>query len=233
MACSGYVLTLRGFLMNKKLTIGIFGGTFDPIHLGHLRAALEVHEHFKLTETLFIPCKNPPHRSIPLASPADRLQLVCLATEHTNFKVDEREMNREGPSYSVDTLMSLRQEHPKASLCLILGEKAFLGLTSWHQWEKILSLANIIVTCRTGWVAPLNGPLADLINQHRLNPHESLTDFDSGFIQQYSITSLDISASYIRSLILAGHSPQFLLPEKVYDYIQQNGLYKPQEVVQS
>lgn len=217
-------------------TIGIFGGTFDPIHCGHLRSALEIYETLNLDEMRLIPGKHPPHRTMPNASPEHRLNMVRLALEGSPLKVDDREMHREGPSYSIDTLMSLRKEYPKASLCMVVGVDAFLGLTTWFQWEKLIQLANIIVMYRTGWTLPNEGPVAELMRTHGLsNTHalsnnplntvNTLNQRTCGCIITQKISALDIAASNIRNIIANGKSPAFLIPEKVNDYIQKHNLY--------
>lgn len=209
---------------NALKTIGIFGGTFDPIHFGHLRAALEIYEELSLDEVRLVPGKHPPHRMTPQASPEDRLHMVQLAIEGTPLTVDDQEMRREGPSYSIDTLMSLRRENPKASLCMVVGVDAFLGLTTWFQWEKLIQLANIIVMYRTGWELPKTGPIAELIQTHAPS-NESINKYPYGRILTQTISILDISASNIRNRIQNNRSPDFLLPEKVHEYIQKHGLY--------
>ena len=143
--------------------IGIFGGTFDPIHYGHLRTAFELLQALRLTEVRFMPAGNPPHRESPVANAEVRLQMVMAATEGQHgFLVDDREIRREGPSYSVDTLATLRAEHPDRSLCLIVGMDAFLGLPKWYQWREILQLSHVVVAHRPGWRAPGMGPLGRL-----------------------------------------------------------------------
>ena len=124
--------------------IGILGGTFDPIHFGHLRSGLEVYESLEFEHIRLIPCGVPPHRELPIASNEQRLAMMRLAVEdNTKLIVDQRELQREGPSYTVDTLLELRQEFPDTPLCLIIGSDAFLGLDSWHQWKKIPQLAHL------------------------------------------------------------------------------------------
>ena len=135
--------------------IGIFGGTFDPIHYGHLRTAFELLQALRLGELRFMPAGNPPHREQPMASAEQRVAMVRAATAgQPGFTVDDRETRREGPSYSVDTLAGLRAEHPTRPLCLIVGMDAFLGLPKWHQWQDILKLAHLVVAHRPGWRAP-------------------------------------------------------------------------------
>jgi len=211
--------------MDKK-SIGIFGGTFDPIHFGHCRAALEIKQQLKLEELRLIPCKNPPHRTT-IASAEDRLAMLKLAVKNTPLMIDDCEMLRSGPSYTVDTLLSLRKAHPRTSLCLIIAMDAFLGLPTWYEWEKLIELANIAVIDRQGWNMPGSGILAEFFNNHALASKENIIDFTCGKIVLQSITSLDISASNIRLLIQKGHSPQFLLPDSVLEYIQKHTLYSP------
>jgi nicotinate-nucleotide adenylyltransferase len=211
--------------MSKQKTIGIFGGTFDPIHLGHLRAGTEVIELFELDEIRLIPCKHPPHRTTPMAEPHHRLQMLSLATENSKLMVDDREMKREGPSYFIDTLMSVRREFPTASLCMVVGIDAFLGLPYWYQWEKLIQLANIVVIYRSGWTFPETGITVELLKKHQPAKGEKLNQFTHGKITTQFITTLDIQASRIRALIEAKQTPQFLIPEKVLDYIQVHQLY--------
>lgn len=226
-------------------SIGIFGGTFDPIHIGHCRAALEIYQALQLDEMRLIPCKHPPHRAQPSASPEHRLNMAHLAVAGTPLQVDDREMHRDGPSYSVDTLMSLRREFPKASLCFVVGIDAFMGLTSWYQWEKLIQLTNIVVTHRKGYEFPKTGNssnnsgIAALLEKYALNKEklenqehqgnpekqDSLCNHLCGKISTQTISGLEISASSIRNLIETKRSPAFLLPEKVLEYIQKNELY--------
>lgn len=220
--------------MTDPKSIGIFGGTFDPIHFGHCRSALEIQEKLALSEIRFIPCKIPPHRPPPIEGPLHRLAMVSLALDQqTNskpnpsktFVVDDREIQREGPSYTVDTLMSLRREFPHSSLVLIVGVDAFLSLPSWYQWEKIIQLANVAVMYRSGWNLPESGIMNDLLKQHALTHENQIHRFTHGKILALPITLLDIHASKIRSMLQEGVSPRFLLPEKVLEYIQTHQLY--------
>ena len=144
--------------------IGVFGGTFDPIHYGHLRTAFELMQALRLSEIRFLPCGTPPHRDMPQADARLRLAMVKGAIEgQPGFIIDDREIHREGPSYSVDTLIDLRSEYPHRSLCLIVGMDAFLSLPKWYQWRELLQLAHLIVAHRPGWRAPDMGPLGELL----------------------------------------------------------------------
>src|SRR6202522_2934291 len=143
--------------------IGLFGGTFDPIHYGHLRTAFELWQLLKLAQVRFLPTGNPPHREAPLASSELRLEMVRAAVAgQPGFAVDDREIRRSGVSYSVDTLTDLRREHPQRSLCLLLGMDAFLGMPTWHRWRDIFELAHVVVAHRPGWKAPITGPLGEV-----------------------------------------------------------------------
>ncbi len=216
--------------MSSKKIIGLLGGTFDPIHFGHLRCALELYQAFEMKEMRLIPSHIPPHRQTPKASADHRLQMMLLATQQTPFSVDESEFHRAGPSYSVETILGCRQRFPQEPLCLILGMDAFLKILSWHQWEKLLELSNMIIVPRAGWNAPQSGVLADLLTHHTLAPHEKISDYRAGKIVQQSVTPLGISASFIRSLTAAGQSTRFLLPDPVRRYIRKYSLYSQDSI---
>lgn len=206
--------------------IGVFGGTFDPVHYGHLRTALELVESLRLTEVRFLPCGTPPHRG-PAEAPAEvRLAMVQAATEgHPRFVVDDRELHREGPSYSVDTLLDLRAEYPHRSLCLIVGMDAFLGLPKWYQWRQILQLAHVVVAHRPGWRAPDMGPLGELLVDRGTGNVDDLHDARAGRIYIRAVTQLEISSSAVRSIVAAGSDPRFLLPDPVRSIIRDAGCY--------
>jgi nicotinate-nucleotide adenylyltransferase len=141
--------------------IGIFGGTFDPIHHGHLRTALELLQRLSLAQVLFVPSARQPLRDPSVAPVSTRLAMVRAAVrEEPRLAVDTRELERPGPSYTVDTLESLRGDHAHRSLCLLLGMDAFLSLPRWHRWEELTGLANVVVAHRPGWQPPGQGALA-------------------------------------------------------------------------
>ena len=144
--------------------IGILGGTFDPIHHGHLRLAVEMREGLGLEELRLIPALQPPHREAPIAGAEDRLAMLEAAVARANaLHIDTRELVREGPSYTVDTLLSLRAELPAQPLCLIIGMDAFCYLDTWHRWQDVLELAHIGIARRPGTTEPTGGVLADLL----------------------------------------------------------------------
>lgn len=207
--------------------IGIFGGTFDPIHYGHLRSAFELLQALRLAEVRFVPSGEPPHRGRTFA-PADlRCKMVEAAvSDQPGFVVDDRELRREGPSYTVDTLRSYRQEHEAASLCLIIGMDAFLGLTSWHRWGEILDLAHIIVAYRPGWQLPGTGQLGRLLADAGTDAVEDLHTERCGRVFDHAVTQLEIASTGIRELIAAGGDPRFLMPDNVRDIIIETGCYR-------
>jgi nicotinate-nucleotide adenylyltransferase len=207
--------------------IGILGGTFDPVHYGHLRCALEVQQDCGLEQVRFMPCGQPPHRRPPAADAARRLAMLEAATcDHPGFRVDTRELRRDGPSYTVDTLLSLREELPDAPLCLLLGMDAFLGLPSWSRWERLIELAHLIVMCRPGADPALAAaPLRELLQARRVESPRELRQQPAGAILLQPVTQLDISASRIRDLIARGRSVRYLLPDRVLDHIRRERLY--------
>lgn len=209
--------------------LGILGGTFDPVHFGHLRPALELLEGLELDAIRLIPCGIPPHRQVPIAGAEQRLAMLRLAVEGVEgLEVDERELKRAGPSYMVDTLLSLREEVGEQPLCLILGLDAFLGLDSWHQWERILDLCHLVVAHRPGWTLHegISGPIQQLLNRRQIRDREGICREKAGMILFQAVTQLDISATSIRNRLAQGQQVRYLLPDPVLEYIEQQGLYQ-------
>jgi nicotinate-nucleotide adenylyltransferase len=212
--------------MSLVSPMGIFGGSFDPIHYGHLRTAFEMLQALRFGEVRFMPCGNPPHKEKPIASAELRLQMVEVATERqAGFVVDDRELQRQGPSYSVVTLTALREEFQDRSLGLIIGMDAFLGLPKWHHWRELLELAHIVVAHRPGWRAPDVGPLGELLADRGTHRIDKLHKKASGHIYIHDVTQLEIASSEIRELVAVGRNPRFLLPDGVREIIEQSGCY--------
>jgi nicotinate-nucleotide adenylyltransferase len=210
--------------------IGLFGGTFDPIHYGHLRTAFELWQELRLNEVRFMPTGSPPHREQPYAAPELRLAMVKAAVEsQPAFVVDDREIRRTGVSYSVDTLTEVRNEFPDRSLCLLLGMDAFLGLPNWHRWRELLNLAHIVVAHRPGWKAPTMGPLGEVMVDHGTGTIRDLHQNPSGRIYVHAVTQLEISSTELRQLIMAGRDPQYLVPEEVRQIIRETRCYAPRQ----
>ena len=208
--------------------VGLFGGTFDPVHLGHLRTALEILEGCGLAEIRFIPCGTPAHRPLPVASSELRVAMLRAAVAaEPRFVVDEREVLRPGPSYTFDTLTALRAEHGRTPLCLILGADAFLGLQSWHRWSELVDLAHLILIQRPGWSMPEAGALHELLRQRRVVDVRDLAGAPAGSIWIQPVSQLDISSSAIRSLVAAGGDPGFLVPEPVRALIMASRCFNP------
>ncbi len=219
--------------MAIKSSIGVLGGTFDPIHFAHLRLAEEVAEAFMLNTVRLIPSANPPHRITPSAPAEDRLKMVELALDRANKKLvpDGRELNRVGKSYMVDTLKQLRTEHPNASISLILGTDAFIELMTWHEWQQLFSLANIIVASRPNLPLSeletnLEKKLASEYEARKRHDRDLLHSSKNGLIFTYEFTSLEVSGTSLRRRIQHKQSLKYLLPDNVINYIQNHNLYK-------
>jgi nicotinate-nucleotide adenylyltransferase len=219
--------------LNSSAPIGIIGGTFDPIHHGHLRLAEELGEALKLEEVRFVPAGTPPHRSAPHASAAHRLAMTGLALGgNPRFAMDDREVRRAGPGYTYDTLAELRAEAGASRpLVLLLGADAFLEFAAWHRWHEIFGLAHVAVAHRPGfpperWGERMPQPLAREYESRLMRQPLATHLQPAGGIVVVPFTALDISATAIRDSLKAGASPRYLLPSPVLDYIRANGLYK-------
>jgi len=206
--------------------IGLFGGTFDPIHYGHLRTAFELWQALGLAEVRFMPTGSPPHREQTLCSAEHRLAMVKAAVAgQTAFSVDDREVRRSGVSYSVDTLTELRAENPGRSLCLMLGMDAFLGLPDWHRWRELLDLAHIVVAHRPGWKAPITGPLGEVMVDRGTGAIRELHERPAGCVYVHAVTQLEISSTELRQSLIAGEDPRYLVPDEVRRIIRETGCY--------
>ena len=209
-----------------KQAIGILGGTFDPVHFGHLRSALDIAYDLNLAKVQLMPNSTPPHKSQAQASDQQRLAMLNLATSKCDkLGVDSRELISGGLSYSVLALEQLRQEYPDTPLCFLMGMDSLLSLTSWHRWQELLTLCHIVVSQRPGWPVPQTGITAKLIEQHRCDDISQLSSQLAGKIVIYQAHPLAISSSQIRTQIKQHKSIEFLLPESVDQYIKQHKLY--------
>jgi nicotinate-nucleotide adenylyltransferase len=194
--------------------IGILGGTFDPVHFGHLRPALEVMQATGMDHLRFLPNSIPPHRETPWLDVANRLELLKTAIDdQPGFVLDERELHRAGRSYMVDTLESLHSDFPTHSLCMILGMDAFLGLQQWHQWQRLPDLCHLVVTTRPGFA--IDQAFIGELPFELVQTASELSAVDAGRILLQSVTQLDISASRIREMLARGLSVRYLLPDEV------------------
>jgi len=211
--------------------LGVLGGTFDPIHFGHLRLAQELADALGLARVRFIPSGTPPHRNPPQVNGAHRLEMVRIAIAgNPLFESDDREIRRDGISYTYDTLTELREELGERPLCLLMGADAFAALTTWHRWQELFDLAHVVIAHRPGFrlqelQASLPAPLRK-IYLHRLAGTQGILRAHAGTVLTREITALDISATRIRALLAQGSSPRYLAPEAVLEYIDHNLLYK-------
>lgn len=211
--------------------IGVFGGTFDPIHYGHLRLAEELADRLALAEVRLIPARVPPHRGTPKVTSAHRLEMVQLACAgNVRFRVDDRECRRQGASYTVDTLLELRAElGVHSALALLMGVDAYLALTTWSRWEQLFDLAHVVIAHRPGFeldTGELPPALAHQTGARLLRDPAQLRMRPAGAVLTMDIPPLDISGTAIRAALRSGRSARYLLPDSVLDYIGRNHLYK-------
>jgi len=212
----------------RPAPLAVFGGTFNPVHYGHLRSALELVEKLGLEQLRLMPSAVPPHRDEPECSAAHRAAMVELAVEgEPRLACDPRELHRPGTSYTIDSLAELRAElGGSRSLCMVLGGDAVLGITGWHRWEELLDFAHIVIIARPGWSLPGSGEVADWLDAHRVRGAAALAERPAGGILVEELRPLDISSTEIRDLLAEHRSARYLLPQTVLDYIHLNKLYR-------
>jgi nicotinate-nucleotide adenylyltransferase len=219
-----------------KMRIGLFGGTFDPIHIGHLRSVLEVQEEFPLDHCWLVPAATPPHKSGgPVADAGQRLEMTRLAAAPCPaFQVSDVELQRSGPSYTIDTIDFFRKRmSAEDRLFLIVGLDAVLEIDSWKSYRELLQAVPLIVMARPGTNADDRwNRLADYLENQISNEYRYKKS-DGSFchptfqaVYPCEVPLLDISSTRIRHLRKAGRSVRFLLPETVHDYIVEGGLYE-------
>lgn len=208
---------------------GLLGGTFDPIHVGHLRLALEVADLAGLSQVHLIPSATPPHRPPPETGAAHRLALVRAAVAgDARLLADDRELRRSGPSYTVDTLADLQVAYPDAHWCLILGADALAGLAGWHRYRDLIGLAHLVVAQRPGTQRTLTGELAEVLGDRLTRDPAVLHRTRAGAVLLAEVPALEVSASRIRALLRAGRSVRHLLPDACLSYIESHCLYRPE-----
>jgi len=212
--------------------IGILGGTFDPVHNGHLHLATTFLKELDLAELRFIPLSNPAHRPAPLASSEQRLEMLKLAVENqARLKVDDCELRRDGVSYTIDTLKNLRTKISQSPLCLLMGIENFKTLNTWHQWQSLLGYAHIVIANRPGSDDNIdNEEIMNFMNIFMTTAIDDLHQQAAGCILKLDIPMLDISSTQIRNDFRSGpksnSKSESLLPDKVLDFIQTHNLYK-------
>jgi len=205
----------------------IYGGTFDPVHHGHLRLAIELCDRLGVERVSLVPCHIPPHRGDTGASASQRLRLLELAVRgEPRLQIDDRELRRAGASYTADTLRQLRRElGPDEPIAMVVGTDAFAGFDRWREWEQIPDLAHVIVVHRPGPGLDPGGLPARMLAERRVDNIETLRRVPAGCVLELDPPLLDISATGIRERIEAGRSPRYLIPDSVWEEIRRQGLY--------
>lgn len=204
----------------------ILGGTFDPVHFGHLRMTQEMLNRFPAARVSLMPAAYPPHRPQPGASPQQRIEMLQLVVgKYLQLSVDTRELEREEPSYSVVTLREIREEIGEDCLVFLMGTDAFAKLNEWYEWQELITLANILVVGRPSSQLPSDGEVAEFYERYAIADLDELPEHRSGKVGFCQMPQLDISSTYIREQINQGFSPRFLLPDAIIDYMNQHGLY--------
>jgi nicotinate-nucleotide adenylyltransferase len=203
------------------------GGTFDPIHHGHLRVALDVVDELGFAEVRLLPSRQPPHRATPGATPSQRLAMLGEAIgDQPGLSIDRRELDRSGPSYMLDTLKSLRVELPNTPLCLLIGRDAFNELPTWYCWRELFDQTHFLVLERPGHLPSMSTELHAELQGRRVTRPDQLQQQRAGLVLTWQATQLAISATRIRGMIAGGYSPRYLLPDPVIHYIHAHKLYQ-------
>lgn len=206
--------------------IGILGGTFDPIHNGHLRPCLDLIQQLNLAQIALMPNHIPPHKAAPGSSSAHRVNMVEASVKDcVELTVDERELNRETASYTIDTLIELAKEYPRTPLCFLIGMDSLNNFDKWHRWEEILNYCHLIVSYRPGHEIQLSNAVEQRYQQAKITNPDRLHSEKNGHILLWPSTQLDISSTRIRKMIKNQQNPKYLLPDAVITYIKQHNLY--------
>ncbi|OQX03143.1 MAG: hypothetical protein BWK80_56310 [Desulfobacteraceae bacterium IS3] len=220
--------------MGEKLLIGLFGGTFNPIHIGHLRAAQEVLESFESDKIIFIPSALPPHKQAhDLTDAGDRLEMIRLSIQTCpKFEVSDIELKRPGRSYTIDTVRYFKSVLPDAKLYFMIGMDAFLEIDAWKSYQDLLSLISFIVMARPGTGDKIDRVMLENYLQTRISEDYRFSESEMAYIHPekqpvfgINVRPLDISSSAVRKLIRQNKSVRFLVPEAVENFIKNKGLF--------
>lgn len=213
--------------MTCPRAVGLFGGTFNPVHIGHLRTALEIRERLALDEMRLLPSGQPPHRDEPQVSARHRAAMVELAIAgEQGLVLDERELGRAGPSWTVDTLCEVREElGPDTSISFCVGMDSLVNLSSWHRWQELTDWAHLVVAARPGWQRPVTGEVAQWLRSRQSNDPRVVRLRPSGTVLVVELTLLPVAATELRERLQAGCSVRYLTPDSVVNYIRQHRLY--------
>lgn len=206
------------------LAIGIMGGSFDPVHRAHIQLATSVLESLQLDEVRLVPCQQSPTRSAPVASAEHRLAMLQRAIVGLpGLKVDDLELHRPAPSYTVDSLREFRRRYPQAALFFIVGTDAFNGLAGWHEWQELFKLAHIVVVARPGEQLATTGPIADVMAKRGTDNKPTGL---AGAVVTGLYCELPHSSTEVRQQLRQPETLENVLEASVIEYIEENGLYQ-------
>jgi len=213
---------------NDKEVIAIMGGTFDPIHLGHIETAKETAKWLNVDQLILLPAHIPPHKESTTASPLQREEMVkIVCQQQALFHFDSRELKRDTSSYTVNSLQEIKQEQPESKIFFIIGMDSLLNFTSWHQWQTIISLCHLVVNIRPGYrLNQFNTTTQELLNKHQINNLHDIIKQDAGGIIFHKNQSFDISSSEIRQQLYDGNLKENTITNAVHQYIIQEKLYQ-------
>ena len=208
--------------------LGIFGGTFDPIHNGHIQSVLTTAKHLAISKVLLVPAHIPPHKNNVIANSQHRLKMAEMVCQHQPlFSCDARELKRDLPSYTVDTLKEISQSYPKQTLYLFIGMDSLLNFTTWHQWQTILTLCHVVVSSRPSYSnEQMNQATKQLLAQHQVTTVDRLKQTPSGKIYIYQQADFSVSSTNIRQKLQQKSERLNDLPEYISQYINVHQLYR-------
>ena len=210
----------------KQTAIGFLGGSFDPIHNGHLFPAIESAQKLQLQQLFLLPNHIAPHKNRSHCTTDQRVEMVKLAIQDIpELYIDTRELNRDSASYTVETLKEIRSQYPTVPICFIMGMDSLINFDSWYQWHDILNYCHLVICARPGWKSEFNNTIQTLLNNHRTDSINELHQLTSGKIYFQDTTQLDISSTQIRNNIKHHLSVEKLIPIQVNAFIKENQLY--------